>query len=306
MISVVSALQSRPRSILDEPDFGETLFTLMPAAEVVFENVLARCREQEKLAELRTPIGFHLLIEMTLGMKQNATFINPQPRQAAGSSLEIGTRVHAELEAYANGVAVPEPHPITVGIVEKLEEKGWRLLASEVPVYDSETNTMTWIDFVAIDRTNVLQVCELKTGHKVGWGASLNTQFNQLLATLPDCVRALKNDTPKNRAHIQAAWAQWSLSALYGLHKTCAIVIHAKDERNIEFEPLVKALVGQRQLEFVGAVRATRRRQLLLNTNNTSRILPPSILPAASAATFDRKILLPAAAAGVSTATKDN
>lgn len=306
MSSVVPAPQTRPQSILDDPDFGESPFTLMSSAEVVFRNVLTRCLEQEKLAEIRTPIGFHLLIEVTLGMKQGATFINPQPRQAAGSSLEIGTLVHAELEAYANGVAVPTPHPITVGIVEKLEEKGWRLLAAEVPVYDTETNMMTWIDFVAIDRNNCLYVCELKTGHKVGWGASLNTQFSQLLATLPDCVRTLKNDTPKNRAHIQAAWGQWGLSALHGLHNTRAVVIHAKDESNIDFEPLNRALTNQRQIEFVGAIRATRRRQLL--TINGTRILPPSIRsaePVRAVTTAATDNMLLDAATGVPTTTKD-
>ena len=175
----------------------------------------------------RPSIGLLKPIRFAFGLDEhpiaNNTLYGGRRRHRASSSLELGIRVHAELELCAEwhpprswpppADALPSEsqgaaslHPMTLAILDALNEHRWRLLASEVPLYDAASGIETRADVVAFDEhRGRLVLIEVKTGHSSGYQTTLHTRTARLPVIEP--VR----DSYETRAHLQLCWMDWAL-----------------------------------------------------------------------------------------------
>lgn len=120
----------------------------------------------------------------------------------SSSSKAIGRLVDQQMDAYVrNGCAKisgEKLHPFTEYIITTLEEHEMKLLATQVPLLDSESNIFTLIDAVGVEKTTGKSfLLDFKTGYDKGW-----TYGQNKIPSLPASVK----DSPKNQHMLQIAW----------------------------------------------------------------------------------------------------
>jgi hypothetical protein len=158
---------------------------------------------------------------------------------ATSSSLDIGRRVHAELEAAAHWhppMLLVDPrslHPMTRAILARLDSLGWRVIGSEVPLYDPTSGIETRADLLAYDRSaQRVVLIEIKTGRDNGYKARLYNRVFQLPVIAP------AYDSHETRAHLQLCWMDWFLRRhVSRLH---SVVLRADASGSHAPEPLKK------------------------------------------------------------------
>lgn len=198
------------------------------------EEVVQRCRQKFNDIQHRQPVGLLDQFDPAFGMLKHARRVKPG-RRFSSSSAAIGIHVHEQLDRVAQGDVLVDPHPFTLAIAKLIRERGWFVVASELPIVAESINLYTRADLLLFDpKANVPILVELKTGRDHGYSAPLVSRRAHI--GIPD---ALVRDSEKTRAHLQLAWMYWALLKEYSIPRLHAVVIVA-NARGVRAEKLAK------------------------------------------------------------------
>lgn len=186
------------------------------------QHVVAECRREFEAVRATKPEGLLPSLLRAFSLYENPKPLRKRRRVARStSSRETGTRVHSEIEMSASGTGVLRPHPFTVKVSAYFREKGWALVASEVPLPVPELRMATRIDSILYcAKTDEVLLVELKTGYDTGYRAELDS-----LRSFYGLPSADVPDTHCNRAHMQLAWMYWRLQSKFAVPRLRPIVV---------------------------------------------------------------------------------
>lgn len=211
----------------------EPLVLVNGALEYV-EGVVRRCRQKYTDIQHRQPVGLLDQFEPAFGMLKHARRVKPG-RFFSSSSIDIGIYVHQQLDGIAQGDVLVDPHPFTLAIAKLIRDRGWFVIAAELPIVAESINLCTRADLLLFDpKANVPILVEIKTGRDQGYSAALVSPRAHI--GMPD---ALVRDSEKTRAHVQLAWMYWALQKEYSIPRLQAVVIVA-NARGARVEKLAK------------------------------------------------------------------
>jgi hypothetical protein len=235
--------------------------------ESVLREMVERCHSDwQRLTH--PPIGIHKSLAATFGF---------EPAVGVGgatSSLEIGKRVHSEIERYTNARAIlttstattstaattttssspqalSEMHTYTRQVLALLERHDWQPIASEVPLHDPQSDIGTRIDLLAIDcKRQTIVLIELKTGYADDYRTPIRRR-----RPMP-VLLGNASDTLETRAHLQLAWMDWLVRERYGLLRLRSVIIRVNETYGACEPELLQCWARKRQAQIVAALRA--------------------------------------------------
>lgn len=155
------------------------------------------------------------------------------------SGRELGTLVHRQICAYSRSrhtktfnKVCPNPHPYTMSVLSKMEEKGIQLFFGEMIIYDEVVKYLTPIDGVAINAEGKLTLIEIKTGYenifKIG-KTRMKAPFDKWF------------NSPLNQARLQLLIPCLTLKYRYGISVDSAWVVNV-NSADVYFYPLLKSM----------------------------------------------------------------
>jgi hypothetical protein len=156
-----------------------------PVAAAVFEKLQMLGRLECEYSNIyicpRTKVVAHRVngpfCGITRALKSTAWPTYKKTNAFCSSSIDIGIKFHDEMDGYTRDQTEARKETLSGwsrGMVDYIENYlGWKLLLSEVKVWDAEKRMYTMIDAVATERNpRNLILISYKTGHDNGWDRS--------------------------------------------------------------------------------------------------------------------------------------
>lgn len=195
-------------------------------------------------------------------VRARATSGGPSARQARAH----GVRVDRELTAYVEAARAPVDartryDSVTLCVIEYLERvRGWRLAATQVPLYIEALDVATAIDVVCVDRDGRLHLVEVKATLDGGLARACYEAPPPAAATRSSVARGALASLERTRAasHQLQLWAMHhALVAECALDVASALIVRA-DEHGVAAYPL-NAWMLERSTALVAFLGRRRR-----------------------------------------------